>query len=791
VLPVSDEVLAAMRRVSQRLGLHRAVRVLQSTLAQVPVLVGYFRPVILLPVSLMTSLPVERLEAILAHELAHVRRHDFLVNLVQTLIETLFFYHPAVWWLSRQIRVEREHCCDDLVVASLGSRIEYGRALLAIEELRGASTVLALGAADGSLLSRVRRIVGIAPDHAAVRLSDRWPVAFVTLGFLLAIALGTFVSSRAEMETPLAKDDSNLRAGRESSGAGRESSGAGRESSGAGRESSGAGRGSPDPALDPAAGLSNSDGETNPPNNANGDLRSNPAAGSGDPRRAQSGPGEPHRAPPVGLEFLKPYPKLHGLSLDMTEPQFLEIIKQQELKTRKTVNGQKVAHHFALGDDHTLIVMFDKDSKCSGIQRVRGEDNSGGPPELRSLRKPALLLPDHWFVQAVGFDNEGKELVTASNQSFITIRRWDVVGMKLISEIKLQADKHGRAVRDGTLMFSGDRRRVIAATDAYVGIWETATGKLLTKLPIPKIEMNDTVRILTCTPDFSVIVGDLTTNYSRTTEVYDAHTVLWDGNSGKMLRTLTHKGQNQFFGMSLSSDGKRLATTNGGARIWDTSTGQQLLYVPNDNTGRKHSDPEVTSQATSNVWSVQFSPSGQQLAFGDILGVKLVDVPSGKLLNQLEGPHRYGLGTLVFSKDGHWLARLGTGDRAEGNKASYVVPIWSTQTGAKLFELHTQANDATFSDDGQRLAVVFSDMQQALSVWKLSGDAANVEQTAGPGPHSRQDRVEENGHYVGKTSAEFIDKFQPTWGDTQLGLQYGIALTNPLPQLRGRDGVPT
>ena len=78
-----------------------------------------------------------------------------------------------------------------------------------------------------------------------------------------------------------------------------------------------------------------------------------------------------------GLEFLKPYPKLHGLSLDMTEPQFLEIVKQQELKTRKTVEGEKVTHHIALGDGHTLIVMFDKDATCSGIQRVRGEDNSG------------------------------------------------------------------------------------------------------------------------------------------------------------------------------------------------------------------------------------------------------------------------------------------------------------------------------------------------------------------------------------------------------------------------------
>ncbi len=209
VSAVSDDVLAAMDRVAKQLGLQRAVSVLQSTFAQVPVVVGYFKPVILLPVSLATSLSVEQLEAILAHELAHVRRHDFVVNLLQTLVETLFFYHPAVWWLSRQIRVEREHCCDDLVVAACGNRVEYGRALLAIEELRGRSTLLALGANDGSLLSRIRRIVGINSDSAArsqswsARLSSGWLGGLVTLTLILSVSCASFVFSwDKSKETP-------------------------------------------------------------------------------------------------------------------------------------------------------------------------------------------------------------------------------------------------------------------------------------------------------------------------------------------------------------------------------------------------------------------------------------------------------------------------------------------------------------------------------------------------------------------------------------------------------------
>ena len=187
VSPVSDDVLATLGRVSKRLGLRRAVRVLQSTLARVPVVVGYFRPVILLPVSLVTSIPAAQLEAILAHELAHVRRHDFLVNLLQTLVETLFFYHPAVWWLSSRLRGERENCCDDLVVATMGNRVAYGRALLAIEELRGYGSVLAVGATDGPLLARVRRIVGLPSETAS---NSPWSaLVLVVCGIVLAAVM--------------------------------------------------------------------------------------------------------------------------------------------------------------------------------------------------------------------------------------------------------------------------------------------------------------------------------------------------------------------------------------------------------------------------------------------------------------------------------------------------------------------------------------------------------------------------------------------------------------------------
>ena len=94
-----------------------------------PTVIGWLRPVVLLPVAALANLTPDQVQAILAHELAHVRRHDFVVNLLQTIAETLLFYHPAVWWLSHRIRVEREHCCDDIAVEVCGDPVGYAEAL--------------------------------------------------------------------------------------------------------------------------------------------------------------------------------------------------------------------------------------------------------------------------------------------------------------------------------------------------------------------------------------------------------------------------------------------------------------------------------------------------------------------------------------------------------------------------------------------------------------------------------------------------------------------------------------
>ncbi|HEY2250737.1 MAG TPA: M56 family metallopeptidase, partial [Planctomycetaceae bacterium] len=167
-----------------RLGIKCSVRLLQSAATSVPFVVGSLRPVVVVPAAMLTGLTPAEVEAIFAHELAHVRRHDFLVNLFQNVVETLLFYHPAVWWISTQIRREREHCCDDIAVALSGGALDYARALVALVEMRPAPE-LVVAASGTSLLRRVRRLAGMKSGNEMAA----WPVAASVLLVLATLAM--------------------------------------------------------------------------------------------------------------------------------------------------------------------------------------------------------------------------------------------------------------------------------------------------------------------------------------------------------------------------------------------------------------------------------------------------------------------------------------------------------------------------------------------------------------------------------------------------------------------------
>jgi HEAT repeat protein/beta-lactamase regulating signal transducer with metallopeptidase domain len=206
----SASLQQVLARLAARLRVTRPVRLLESLLVEVPAVIGWLRPVILVPASALSGLTPQQLEVLLAHELAHVHRHDYLVNVIQCVIETLLFYHPAVWWVSRRVRDEREHCCDDLVVQVCGDAHLYASALVDMERLRPATPRLALAATGGSLLHRVRRLV--LPTAPRPELFPRWAagVAGVLAVTVALLASGSDRLSGEPAQITVAPDTSRM-----------------------------------------------------------------------------------------------------------------------------------------------------------------------------------------------------------------------------------------------------------------------------------------------------------------------------------------------------------------------------------------------------------------------------------------------------------------------------------------------------------------------------------------------------------------------------------------------------
>ena len=181
----STRIPDAWPHLSQRLKLTRAVTFLTSTRLIGPAQAGFLKPVVLLPVSLLTQLPTVQLEAIIAHELAHIQRHDYLINLLQTAVETLLFYHPAVWWVSRVIRAERELCCDQLAADLTGNRHQYAEALLAVEVMAGGRLAFTNAATGGDLRQRIARLLGQTERTGAAAGMPALMVALLLAGAML------------------------------------------------------------------------------------------------------------------------------------------------------------------------------------------------------------------------------------------------------------------------------------------------------------------------------------------------------------------------------------------------------------------------------------------------------------------------------------------------------------------------------------------------------------------------------------------------------------------------------
>lgn len=175
------------RRIAATLNIRSTVHLFESVRVSTPVVIGFIRPVVLLPVGLATGLTTKQIEAILAHELAHVKRFDYLVNLLQSLVEVVYFFHPALWWVSSRVRIEREHCCDDIAIEVCGDKLAFARALAEVETFRQSPALaMAFVSKKGVILQRVRRVLGVT-EKPQRRMSPNALVLLVLLVFGVSV----------------------------------------------------------------------------------------------------------------------------------------------------------------------------------------------------------------------------------------------------------------------------------------------------------------------------------------------------------------------------------------------------------------------------------------------------------------------------------------------------------------------------------------------------------------------------------------------------------------------------
>ncbi|MER0440147.1 M56 family metallopeptidase [Emticicia sp. W12TSBA100-4] len=204
VNPISADIQALMNNLLEKTQMPATIKLLESARASVPMTIGWLKPVVLLPVGMASGLTIKQLEAILAHELAHIKRYDYLVNIFQNFVEILFFFHPATWFISGKVRDERENCCDDFAVEICGDSLVLAKALTQVASYQQQPRLaMAFGAKRQTFMDRIKRIIGI---------NDTKPMSYgnwaAVLGMILVVALGiTYAQKEIKKDSPTVKDE--------------------------------------------------------------------------------------------------------------------------------------------------------------------------------------------------------------------------------------------------------------------------------------------------------------------------------------------------------------------------------------------------------------------------------------------------------------------------------------------------------------------------------------------------------------------------------------------------------
>ena len=198
---LSDYWKQKLAELTQKLDLKRPVQLLESALIKTPVVIGWIKPVVLLPIGAVNHLRPEEVEAILAHELAHIYRNDYLLNILQSIVEVIFYFNPAVWWISANVRTERENCCDDIAVELCGNSITYAKALVSLQEMSLVSPAMAMSLArnKNQLLNRVKRVLK-QPQNKS-NIMEKFTATCLLLMAVLVLSISANRPALAE-ETP-------------------------------------------------------------------------------------------------------------------------------------------------------------------------------------------------------------------------------------------------------------------------------------------------------------------------------------------------------------------------------------------------------------------------------------------------------------------------------------------------------------------------------------------------------------------------------------------------------------
>jgi len=198
VRQISGKWLKNFSKIESQLRINKAVNYIESTLVKIPLVLGYIKPVIIIPAEMLTGIPTNQIEAIIAHELAHIRRNDYIFNVLQTMIETVLFFHPAVWYISSQIRKERENSCDDMALTVCDGSLIYAKALVSVQELtlNKHYSAVAFSSKKKHLLNRIKRM--IMKPKVKTNFADKIIAAIIIISGVFALSFTTVTNNENE-----------------------------------------------------------------------------------------------------------------------------------------------------------------------------------------------------------------------------------------------------------------------------------------------------------------------------------------------------------------------------------------------------------------------------------------------------------------------------------------------------------------------------------------------------------------------------------------------------------------